>query len=931
MANLYAHGATPRIVLLGADDKSIKIAPRGPEAQPQHLPKFYLFAPKGPTKDTILDGVAAMQLYGKDIFNKNTKFYTHATLFAEGAIGAGQEIMIQRVIPDDAGPSANINVYLDVLETEVPNYLRDSAGNIKTDETGNKVVDDAKPTIPGYEIKWVTDYSTDEEPTQAGLLVPKAGTMFKEVEVEIDDPDGATEEIEIHTGEYVEKVVDTGEYDEETVRDPEHDQSEEVQDKTKEELDTVIPAGDPDIANKKLVITSLVLNKDFFPGWDAIKSDNSGTYDWVEHPKVAKAPTTDGYTMPLSKGTLKSTADNYLELLSIDTAAFTWPEETEFTLKNLELSLEELKASPYYNHIKTANGTVKTAAYKTVRHARTKTVLEEVIRRETVPIRVKVKREEVSTMYPIFEARAAYQGEAYNNIGFSFNSPMLTEFNTKLANAVHKYPYTLTMYTRDNAKASPKVFKSLFGENEVELVFTEVPTKDPSVDANVDLGAVYRGNWYNEDDPRLPYKPFEFSYFKVYGDNYRKLLKKFLASEKEAMVFEPKEWADGEYATTNGWYDFTTTNLDDLVDQVELLNPFTCKTSKNVKLQTVMISDDRPKLRDNLKEVNMSANKPIFLAGGSDGTMNTETFEKCVVDELQKYADIDSEVQDMAYAIESTFWDSGFTLDTKKEIVNFIGKRKDTFVVLSTHTCDGVKFLPLSKARAVGVALNTRLKLAPESTYFGTSVARGLIVVGAYQLADDTSGNYIPVSYDLLVKTAKFAGAGNGKWKREMLFDHGDNAIISSGKSLEPRFIPAGVKPVLWSSNLIYAQRFDRENYFFPALQTVYDNDTSVLNSYFAIMCLCTVTKTQFRTWKYFTGSTALSDSEFKDATESYADNDLADRFAGMFRVTNICEITNADKLRGYSYRFRSKIAGYNMKTVAVANTEIYRMGEDVE
>lgn len=49
MAGLFSTGATPRFVPLGANDKSVRAQPVDPVERPSHLPKFYIFASKGPS------------------------------------------------------------------------------------------------------------------------------------------------------------------------------------------------------------------------------------------------------------------------------------------------------------------------------------------------------------------------------------------------------------------------------------------------------------------------------------------------------------------------------------------------------------------------------------------------------------------------------------------------------------------------------------------------------------------------------------------------------------------------------------------------------------------------------------------------------------------------------------------------------------------
>lgn len=544
------------------------------------------------------------------------------------------------------------------------------------------------------------------------------------------------------------------------------------------------------------------------------------------------------------------------------------------------------------------------------------------------PKKIMVAHTVKSTMIPIFENIAAYEGSGYNNNGFSINTHYLTEFNKKLAKQVKMWPYTMTMYTRKDEKSSAMVQKTLFGENVSELVLTNKVIKDPSLGARCDLNHIVSSQWFNEKDPMFPYVSNVYQNFMLYEENFNRVLNDMLEVEKPAIEFEPKLYAlDDAYGKSIDWYDFDAMKAADIDDQKGLFNPFTAKTSKNVRLQRVAISEDRPNLTGNLSEVNMSLNKPIFLEGGTDGDISDDAFEEAVIAELNKYADENSDVQELAYNVESTFWDSGFSMAVKEAIPDFISVRKDVYIVMSTHIM-GEKPLGLAKMRARGVSLDTNIRLNPESTYYGTPTCRGIIVGGAYKLSNSNFTDYVPLSYDLLVKTARFAGAANGKWKREYLFDHGVNANILTGTDIVPEFIPHGIKPVLWAGNIIYPQKKDRSTYFFPALQTVYGNDTSVLNSYFTIMALCTITKSGHKTWRHFSGAIDKTDAQFKLAVEDFMIADLSDRFAGIITATAICEITEADKLRGYSYKLYGKLYANNMKTVCEYTTRVYRSSD---
>ena len=951
MAGLFTIGATPRFTPLGANDKSARPLPVDPSERPSHLPKFYFFAAQGTMKDQIISGAAARNLYGSETFDEHGKFFKHTTKFLIGCTGAGQQVMAQRLLPSDIGPRSNLSLYADLLEAEIPNYKRTSTGDIVKDVSGVPVVDDAKPNIKGYYVKFVTDYNSAEEPTQAGLLTSKPGVMMQTVTTMVDDPNGETEEVDVHTGKYRLVKVGTGKFDTVWEDNPNPTKEELTAVEYKPKIKAKFEAAEAD-NNGDIEFTEVTIKWDKIASIQDLEDKSKATDDtvetygdiyidtihtWTESGGVYTPATVEGGELNDPDVVAKLKAMDVMAALQTPNVAFSEKKLDQYPWSAMKIvakpeTFAELDASNYKDQIDKVTATIYSNLKTSKQVEIMEDKLEEIIEKKTQIKKVAVTKEVTSTMYPIMEWRAKDYGKAYDNYGFSINSPFLNEFNKVLAKATKKYPYSFSIYTRPNEKSSGAVFRSLYGENEVEVLLSSAPVIDPSLEQRRDLLNVFKSEYYNEKDPIKPYKPFAFLDPYIYDKNIDLVLKKFLETEKEAISFEPSLYpADNAYAKNIDWYDFTGLNKEDLEDQFGLINPFTCKTSKNVKLQTVRLSEERPKLRDNLKEVNMSVNKPIFLQGGSDGTLDDAHFEEAIKLELAKYADPDSELQELAYAIESCIWDSGFSLDVKKELINIISIRKDTMVCLGTHTVDGSNPLPTSKARAVATALEARLKLNPESTYYGTSVARGIIVLGAGELSTEETGVTYPLTYDLMVKTARFAGAGNGKWKREYLFDHGENAVIRTMKNIVPEFIPTTMRPVLWNANTIYPQRYDRENYFFPALQTVFANDTSVLNNYFTILALCDVTKVGFDVWKNFTGVISLTESEFKEQVESYATQLLSGKYARIINVTPECRITDADKARGYSYQLIFKLSANNMKTVCIYTTEVYRAGEELK
>jgi hypothetical protein len=521
--------------------------------------------------------------------------------------------------------------------------------------------------------------------------------------------------------------------------------------------------------------------------------------------------------------------------------------------------------------------------------------------------------------YPIFEFRAKEKGAYYNNLAFSISPIRGSDVDTKALLANKALEYTLALYSRPDVNSSPSVIRSLYGETSLPFTFKEKAIH-PVTGIRYDLENVFGNNWYNETDNLLPYKPYEFDNIHVYHDNIDKLLTMFM--KREASYID---------STTMTWYDFTTDNATLLVqDERYLLDMFTCNSTSGIPYSTLeYFKDGLAELTPYQSEIMLTSNTPVFLSGGSDGSLTNEMFELLVKQDLLKYNDTESDVQDMAINVESILWDSGFTVPTKMELANFISLRKDTVLALSTHDASmGNKNYTLSQERAIAVALRSRLNLTPESEYYGTGVARAIIVAGTGNLRDGSTDERIPLIYDIAMKSATMMGAGNGNWKQEFLFDKAPGNIVTTLTNIKPDFIPAGVKPTLWADGIVWAQPFDRTQFHFPAIQTVYSDDTSVLNSFFTVMVLATLNKIGADAWRNFTGSTALTNGQFIDAVTAYVNKKLVDRFAGMVTVVPEVVITEEDAIRGYSWRLVNKLYASNMKTKMVYSTEVYRASD---
>jgi len=532
-----------------------------------------------------------------------------------------------------------------------------------------------------------------------------------------------------------------------------------------------------------------------------------------------------------------------------------------------------------------------------------------------------------STMYPIFEHRALAGGAYYNNLGIGVQSMLNADLNSATVTANKALTYRFGIYTR-TAAGTPQPLASLYGAPSVVCSF-KAGAKDAATGVKIDAQTVFDTNWYNETNPLISVRYYEFEGMHLYQTNIDLVLGMVLVNEKAHVSSTPATWHDGLQSSTLSWFDFTTSDQTAIDAERHLIDLFSGSSSKGVPYFTLVQDTTTPTLTGTQRAVSLTKDTPIFMTGGSDGTLDKSTFEALVVTELAKYLDPNSEVIDNATNLETHLYDSGFSLPTKKELLNFIALRKDTVVAIGTHEfVAGGKVDPLSTTRATSVLIKTQAKLFPESDFYGTPVARAVVMGGGYKLNSSLSGEFFPMTFELAIKSARMMGAGNYKWNAVYNFDHGQNAILKYGSDYQPAFIPAGIKPLLWNSGLVWAQPRDRRTYFIPAVQTVYDDDTSPLNNWLTICALATLNRIASDSWREFTGTATMSDAEFKSAVLSYLEDRINGIFDGLLVVSPDVIITADDALRGYSWHVMFKLFAANMKTKMISYTDVYRLND---
>ncbi len=511
-----------------------------------------------------------------------------------------------------------------------------------------------------------------------------------------------------------------------------------------------------------------------------------------------------------------------------------------------------------------------------------------------------------SIQYPIEDLEVPHFGSLGNNVGLRNWSPVAVganPFDTRLLTVEKVYPFTRACIKRVDEFSTGKLVSTADGDTQIQ--FTLKPGSfNRYTDQGLYLGDEFIDRYQDlEPAPGISklYGPFGAQY--LYQENIDELL--------ELMYTLEAPWVT-EFSDITG---------TDMADEKYLMNLYGAHSSMNVPYTSAVIDFTGEEV------VRMSPQSVFYATGASDGTMNEDVLAELVADEVAEYNNPDSKLMDMAYHVESIMYDSGFPLKTKKAMCNFIAIRKDTAVVLATHDVLG-RTLTAAEESSLAISLRTTAELFPESEVHGTPVCRAVIVGRSGELTGSRYTKRLPLTIELAHKAARYMGAANGRWRSGQSFSRAGTtpgSIVELFRKINVTFTSDRVRNTDWANGLVWVQNYDRDRQFFPAFQTVYQDDTSVLNSFFTMMATVELEKAGFRSWLNYTGDDKLTAAELKKNVVDDINLDIKDRFDNRFILIPEVKFTAADIARGYSWTTIIHIGAQGMKTANTLTIESHR------
>ena len=509
-----------------------------------------------------------------------------------------------------------------------------------------------------------------------------------------------------------------------------------------------------------------------------------------------------------------------------------------------------------------------------------------------------------SVLYPVLDIAASSFGANGNNSALRFYAPTAVSgvpLDTRILTDEQVYPFRMQFATRPDANTSSTVTPTISGDQYVDVCFV-AGVIDKNTDAQLYVGTQVPGAWQDINDTSgTPNVYGPFGQFHSYDSEIAALVELLYTAEKPFI---------------DGFSDFTGAD-----GEQNLFNFVSGVSSQNVPYHSFIFNTT------DANAVTLSQNTNLYALGGADGTMNETLFDGLVGNAIQEYADPNNVILDTAAHPESIFYDTGYTLATKKQLCAFISQRKDTFLMLATHTVNA-PVLTAAQESSVALSLKTTVSLFPESEVYGTPVVRAMIVGRSGTFIGSQYTKKLPLTIELLIKSAKYMGAGNGIWKSTANFDRAPGSVVDFFSNINVTFTPATQRTKDWAAGLVWVQSYSRRAYFFPALKTVYSDDTSVLNSYFTAMIACELEKIGEASWREFSGESSLTDGQLCQAVDDFIVAEVQGRFDNRVVIQPTTTVIGQDAQRGYSWTTVIDLYANNMRTVGSLTINTLRMSQ---
>ena len=362
-------------------------------------------------------------------------------------------------------------------------------------------------------------------------------------------------------------------------------------------------------------------------------------------------------------------------------------------------------------------------------------------------------------------------------------------------------------------------------------------------------------------------------------------------------------------------------NVVDDADHLFMMNIFDGTNKDDVPYRTFTIKGPS----DGGRYLNSTTT--LYASGGSDGTMNNDTYDSCVAYQLTNYGNLEAKMLDALRYPVTTYLDTGFKLDTKKKMLNLIGKRKDIIALVCPFDFS-VGAVDADTEYSISSALAAHARLQPESSEFGTPVIRAAIYGHSGRLINSAFKKQVPWIIDVATKIAKYMGAGDGKWKTQYAFDDPRNNRVDTMMNITIPYKDPNSRINDWALGVTTVQYSDESVLFTPGWPTCYPDSTSVLNNIINAYIICDLEKVCMRAWTQLAGNSQLTNGLFIEKSNAIIRKELSGKYDNRVVIVPETIFTDDDSDRGFSYSCKLNIYMGVAKTVGAYHIVTRRLSE---
>lgn len=550
-----------------------------------------------------------------------------------------------------------------------------------------------------------------------------------------------------------------------------------------------------------------------------------------------------------------------------------------------------------------------------------------------------------TTNYPLFDFEARFYGVRGNRYGFRITVPEIGDsavpLDTDKVNAIDAMIYNFQAVYKDENGVVVIIPRT---DDETITQFTLKPnTFDPYT--NVDLNLEYTGTegyeFYDKSE-NATYGPFRR--IATYQESINDLLDELYVHEKTQLktmcTNTPVNSVVDEFIGGTNRYHF---------------NLFSLKTKNGYGYKSVVfgarVNDTSP------ASLTFGSLRTHWLKDGSDGSLEivgsnpifgTDTADY-IADQLTGRM-LDNVASNPAHPFFdrarypfTTMYDSGYSIETKNSMANLLALQ-DVYINVATYTIAGVegafdlttrKFTNVSGRHQSSPALVSNFLRFPESVYYGTATDRVAIIADAGRVAGHIYRKWVPFTYSLMKKCALYMGSQTGYMRSEYNFEtamrtSGDNDgnIIRDYAVHDVKFKSEASAKSLWGRGVIFAQSFDTKTIFWPALQTIHPNNTSILRSYIPMIISVDLIRVGMSAWRRHVGDSSLTNGEFADAITKFIISETENRYMKRAEIIPNVYYTKEDSDRGYVFHVDIGYRANGTRNIEVLSVISDRRGE---